>query len=162
MLCRLRCHGHFLAYAEPHASMALNAEARTKESHLANRESSSSCWLSADAGRLRKRALRCHLSKQGMPLLQLKQSGARSLFKGAGDLIPGIERFQYGDLRFDSLLDLVKRETELTPWATCPPAPRVSLSTLPSIYWNRRLSGKFFCKIYISNNLRAKSTDDET
>ncbi len=40
-------------------------------------------------------------------------------------LIPRTERLMQGNVRFDSLLDLVKRETEFTRRSTWSPAPRV-------------------------------------
>jgi hypothetical protein len=49
-----------------------------------------------------------------MPFRQLKQSLARLFRKSLCNLIPRMERLMQGNVRFDSLLDLVKRETEFT------------------------------------------------
>ena len=45
---------------------------------------------------------------------QLKQSFARLFRKSLCNLIPRIERLLQGEVRFDSLLDLVQRETEFS------------------------------------------------
>jgi hypothetical protein len=47
-------------------------------------------------------------------LCQLKWSVARLFRQSMCNLIPRIEHLLQGDVRFDSLLDLVKRETEFT------------------------------------------------
>jgi hypothetical protein len=60
-----------------------------------------------------------------MPFRQLKESVARVFRKSLCNLIPRIERLLQGEVWFDSLLDLVKGETEIprrTPWS---PAPKV-------------------------------------
>jgi hypothetical protein len=60
-----------------------------------------------------------------MPFRQLKLSDARMLRKSLCNLIPRIERLLQGEVRFDSLLDLVKRKTEFTRRTTWSRAPRV-------------------------------------
>ena len=50
---------------------------------------------------------------------------ARLFRKSLCNLIPRIEGLQEGDVRFDGLLDLVKRETEFAGRTAWPPAPRV-------------------------------------
>jgi len=53
-----------------------------------------------------------------VPFRQLKPSLARSLRKSLCNLIPRIDGFLQRELRFDSLLDLVKCETEFPRRAT--------------------------------------------
>ena len=60
-----------------------------------------------------------------MPFRQLKQSVARLFRKSLCNLIPRIERLLQGEVRFDTLLNLVKRETEFTRWTAWSPLPRV-------------------------------------
>src|SRR6266567_8149369 len=62
---------------------------------------------------------------RGLPFRQLKQSDARLFRKSLCNLIPRIERLLQGEVRFDSLLDLAKRETEFTGRTTWSPTPRV-------------------------------------
>jgi hypothetical protein len=62
---------------------------------------------------------------RGTPFRQWKGSVARLFRKSLSDLILRIERLLQGDVRFDSLLDLVKRKTEFTRRTTWSPAPRV-------------------------------------
>ncbi len=62
---------------------------------------------------------------RGVPFRQLKQSDARLFRKSLCNLIPGIQRLLQGEVRFDSLLDLAKRETEFTGRTTWSPTPRV-------------------------------------
>jgi hypothetical protein len=50
---------------------------------------------------------------------------ARLFRKSLCNLIPRIERLLEGEVRFDGLLDLVKRETEFTRRTTWASAPRV-------------------------------------
>ena len=59
---------------------------------------------------------------RGTPFRQLEWSVARLFRKSLCNLIPRIERLLQGEVRFDSLLDLVKRETEFTRrtiWSPC-------------------------------------------
>jgi len=58
-----------------------------------------------------------------MPFRQLEQSVARLFSKSVCNLIPRIKRLLQGEVRFDSLLDLVKCETEFTRRTTRSPAP---------------------------------------
>ena len=62
---------------------------------------------------------------RGTPFRQLKWSVARLFRQSTCNLIPRIERLPQGELRFDSFLDLVKRETEFTRRTTWSSAPRV-------------------------------------
>jgi len=65
---------------------------------------------------------------RGTLFRQLEQSIARVFRKSLSNLIPRIERLLDGEVRFDGLLGLVKRETESTRRTTRPPAaarPRV-------------------------------------
>lgn len=56
---------------------------------------------------------------------QLKESVARLFREGLCNLVPRRERLLQGEIRFDSLLDLVKRETKFTRRTAWSHAPRV-------------------------------------
>ncbi len=56
---------------------------------------------------------------------QLKQSVARLFREGFRNLVPRRERSLQRNVRFDGLLDLVKRETEFTRRTAWSHAPRV-------------------------------------
>jgi hypothetical protein len=60
-----------------------------------------------------------------MPLRQLKESVRRLFRKSLCNLIPRIERLLQGEVRLDSLLDLVKSKTEFTRRTRWSPAARV-------------------------------------
>jgi hypothetical protein len=60
-----------------------------------------------------------------MTFRQLKPSLSRLFRKSLCNLIPRIEGLLQREVRFDSMLDLVKRETEFTRRTTWSHAPRV-------------------------------------
>jgi hypothetical protein len=60
-----------------------------------------------------------------MPFRSIEAVAYRLFRESLCNLIPRIERLLQGEVRFDSLLDLLKRETEFTRWTTRSPAPRV-------------------------------------
>src|SRR6267143_5131551 len=100
-----------------------------------------------------------------MPFCQLKQSVARLFRKSLCNLIPRIERLLQGELRFDILLDLVKRETEFTRRTTWSPAPRVTNSICQRIRYDLRTSAVEPTErvvntiTYVANSICAASTD---